>query len=68
MKTINEQRATNSNAEKRPYAKPQVKRIQLDSEISLVMGSAAPPPSNPGWAKTEENTTPNPFRDEEYGC
>ena len=55
-----------TNNPKRPYEKPEVKRIQLDSEISLVMSST--PSGNPGWAKTEESSTPNPFRDEESSC
>ncbi|MDX9846042.1 MAG: hypothetical protein RBT74_03585 [Tenuifilaceae bacterium] len=55
-----------TNNTKRPYEKPAVRRIQLDSEISLVMQSS--PKGNPGWANAEESSTPNPFRDEEYSC
>ena len=55
-----------TNNTKRPYEKPAVRRIQLDSEISLVMSSA--PTGNPGWAKSEESSTRNPFRDEESNC
>jgi hypothetical protein len=54
------------NVTKRQYQKPEVKRVILDNEISLVMQSA---PSNPGWSKADEPTsTPNPFRDEESSC
>ena len=55
-----------TNKTKRTYEKPAVRRIQLDSEISLVMQSS--PMGNPSWAKSEESSTPNPFRDEESSC
>ena len=55
-----------TTAKKRSYKKPAVKRIKLDNEISLVMMST--PPGNPPFGKTEDSSTPNPFRDEESSC
>jgi len=44
---------------KRGYQKPEVERIQLDNEISLVMMS--PPPDPNGFTLSEQFTL-NPFK------
>ena len=46
--------------EKRNYKQPQICRIKLDKEISLVMQSEAPP--DPGGSLQPEHFSINPFK------
>ena len=45
---------------KRSYKQPQVNRIKLDKDISLVMQSDAPP--DPGGSLQPEHFSINPFK------
>ena len=45
---------------KRSYSKPQIERIQLDNEISMVMMSA--PPADPDGSLQPDNFSINPFK------
>jgi len=53
MKTIIE------NTEKKVYSSPQIERITLDNEISLVLESPAVPPV---WSENKENYTNDPYK------
>jgi hypothetical protein len=52
MKTIHKK-------QKRNYAKPQIERIKLDNEISMVMMS---PPPDPDGSIQPEHFSVNPFK------
>jgi hypothetical protein len=45
--------------EKKDYRSPQIERITLDNEISLVLQSPASPPI---WSENQENAKNNPFK------
>lgn len=45
---------------KRSYAKPQIERVKLDNEISMVMMSA--PPADPDGSLQPDNFSINPFK------
>lgn len=49
-----------TNGRKRIYVKPQIMRIILDNEISMVMQSA--PPGDPGGSLQPEHFSINPFK------
>lgn len=54
----------NEIIQKRTYSTPQIERIQLDNEISLVLESTSPP-SAPGWGQNlqaPENFNNDPFK------
>jgi hypothetical protein len=55
MKTIKKSK----NIKKRTYSKPQVERIKLDNEISMVMMS---PPLDPDGSIQPEHFSVNPFK------
>jgi hypothetical protein len=55
MKTIKKSK----NIKKRTYSKPQVERIKLDNEISMVMMS---PPPDPDGSIQPEHFSGNPFK------
>ena len=50
----------NKTVKKRFYKQPQVNRVKLDKEISLVMQSDAPP--DPGGSLKPEHFSINPFK------
>jgi len=50
----------NINGPKRTYVEPQIKRIVLDNEISLVMQSDAP--GDPGGSLQPDHFSINPFK------
>jgi len=56
MKKMNK----NINSPKRMYVKPQIERIILDNEISMVMQSDAP--GDPGGSLQPEHFSINPFK------
>ena len=45
--------------EKKVYSSPQIERILLDNEISLVLSSPEVPPV---WSENKENYTNDPFK------
>jgi secreted Zn-dependent insulinase-like peptidase len=47
------------NIKKRTYSKPQIERIKLDNEISMVMMS---PPGDPNGSIQPEHFSINPFK------
>ena len=47
--------------EKQTYRSPQIERIQLDNEISLVLESALPA-IEPLWSKAPEHFNNDPFK------
>lgn len=57
-------KARESSKEKRKYIKPEIEIIELDNEISLVMGT--PPSDPPGKSlpdnDNDDNTFMNPFK------
>jgi hypothetical protein len=55
-------------AEKRPYIKPSVERIELDNSISLVMMTTAPPPPPPrrGIGDSKNDPFQTPFGDKPF--
>jgi secreted Zn-dependent insulinase-like peptidase len=55
MKTIK----ITKNIKKRTYSKPQIERIKLDNEISMVMMS---PPGDPDGSIQTEHFSINPFK------
>lgn len=55
-------KTTNENIAKKTYFSPQVVRIQLDNEISLVLASDADPGVEPDWSKVNENNNNDPFK------
>jgi hypothetical protein len=52
-------RTTIKSTEKKAYHSPQIERITLDNEISLVLQSPAPPPV---WSENQEKATNDPFK------
>ncbi|NTW32315.1 MAG: hypothetical protein HGB12_06785 [Bacteroidetes bacterium] len=48
------------NTEKRTYSKPQIERVKIDNEISMVMMS--PPPLDPGGSIDPVHFSFNPFK------
>jgi hypothetical protein len=52
---------TTKNTTKRPYDAPQIGRVMLDNQISLILASDASPAGEPeGWSKVNDNK--NPFK------
>jgi len=54
-------------SQKRTYSTPQIERIQLDNEISLVLESTSPP-TGPGWGQNlqaPEHLNNDPFKNYE---
>jgi len=47
------------STEKKVYSSPQIERILLDNEISLVLSS---PESLPDWSENKENFNKDPFK------
>ena len=47
------------STEKKVYSSPQIERILLDNEISLVLSS---PDSLPDWSENKENFNNDPFK------
>lgn len=47
--------------EKKSYSPPQIERIQLDNEISLVLESTSPD-GEPLWSKAPEHFNNDPFK------
>lgn len=51
------------NTGKKPYCLPQIERIKLDNEISLVLASDPTPDTEPGgWSKAPEHFNNDPFK------
>jgi hypothetical protein len=44
------------------YSTPQIERINLDNEISLILESDAPY-GEPSWSQNLENNKDNPFKE-----
>lgn len=51
----------NKTAEKRTYSTPQIERIQLDNEISLVLQSDTNPNGEPEFSQSPEYFNIDPF-------
>jgi len=47
---------------KNTYSAPIIERVQLDNEISLVLESVKPDPSEPGIVKVSEHFNNDPFK------
>jgi len=54
-------KANIENKIKMTYCPPQIERIRLDNEISLVLESANPE-GDPNWSKAPENFNNDPFK------
>jgi len=52
-------KTTIESTEKKVYSSPQIERILLDNEISLVLSSPEAPPV---WSENKENYTNDPFK------
>lgn len=52
-------KTTIESTEKKVYSSPQIERIKLDNEISLVLSS---PESLPLWSENKENCNNDPFK------
>lgn len=52
-------KTTIERSDKKVYRSPQMERITLDSEISLVLSSPEVPPV---WSKNEEIFNDNPYK------
>ncbi|HEY5592444.1 MAG TPA: hypothetical protein VIK55_15685 [Paludibacter sp.] len=52
-------KTTIESTEKKVYSSPQIERILLDNEISLVLSSPEVPPV---WSENKENYTNDPFK------
>lgn len=52
-------KTTIEKSEKKVYSSPQIERIIMDNEVSLVLSS---PADLPGWTKNQENFTYDPFK------
>ena len=55
-------KANIENKIKMTYCPPQIERIRLDNEISLVLQSDSSPDGDPNWSKASENFNNNPFK------
>lgn len=49
--------------DKKVYSSPQIERIKLDNEISLILGSDVSPDGEPAWSQNLEKNNDNPFRE-----
>lgn len=52
-------KTTIESTKKKVYSSPQIERIILDNEISLVLSS---PAKLPVWSENQENYTNDPFK------
>jgi len=50
------------NKDKKTYCPPQIERIRLDNEISLVLQSDLNPDGEPVWSSKAEHLNNDPFK------
>ena len=53
---------TTQNKENRPYIAPEIERVALDNEISLILESTPPTGPNEGYLKSNDRFNNDPFK------